>query len=96
MFGTSIKPSVVEFFNYFNFLINKAHSRRIPDYCIVSQAKMSAAVNAIRIIKDDNISRRYISLLSDNKSTVRTVGSNIMNSKTIYCYRKSLNEIAER
>ena len=61
---------------------------RLSDYCSVFQAEF-------KIIWDSNIPNGNITILPDSQAAIRTLGSNVMNSRTVYNCRKHLNKVAK-
>ena len=46
------------------------------------------------IIGDGRVSKRNVTILSDSQTTIKALGSKVMNSKTVCGYRRYLDEIA--
>ena len=68
----------------------------VPNYCRVLYAEMSATQAAANIFVDKYVPKRKITILSDSRSAIWVLNSNIMNSKTVYDYRRYLNDVMDR
>ena len=51
---------------------------------------------AVKFIRDLNINNENITILSDIQATIRALGSNVINSRTVYGCQKYLNMVARR
>ena len=80
----------------FSESIGVAESIRLPYYCNIFQVEVLAMQAAVKIIWNSNIPKGNITILSDSQAAIRALGSNVMNSRTVYGCRKHLNKVAKR
>ena len=57
---------------------------KVADHCSVFLAKMVAIQTSPRIIGDEKVSKRNITIYSDSQAAIKALSSNGMNSKTVY------------
>ena len=69
---------------------------KLLDYCGVFHVKMFAKQATVKIIWDSNIPNGNITILSDSQAVMRVLASNVMNSKTVWRFRKHLNMVEKR
>ena len=65
-------------------------------YQIFFYQKTAERKAVVMIIWDSNIPNGNITIFSDCQAAIRALGSNVMNSKTVYGFRKYLNEVAKK
>ena len=75
----------------FSLSVGIAEFISLSDHCSVCQVEVVAMLYASGIIWDGRVS-----ILSDSQSAIKTLSSNVTNSKTVYGCRRYINEIAER
>ena len=75
-----------------NATIIKEHSTRLPDYCSVYQAELSAIADAATSLQ--HISDSSIYFLTDSLSSIHTLNNKVLSSKTALSCHKALNVLS--
>ena len=67
---------------------------KLPAHCSVFQAKVSAIRAAVKIVVDENVHKRKITILSDSQAAIKTLDANVIRCRTVFDCRRRLNEMA--